>query len=739
MLLFAVTLSSVVIAACGEGSLAETAVLGTRVAQSPTPTAIGTATAIDMPSPSPTPTVVPSPTAVAEASLNPGVDSCPTAPDPDWWVPEPTTVMGSGEPYKPPALEQLLYYSDTVVHASLASVTTRTESAPLEDSWFDEEQVPPGKTPAPVCKATFELRFEVDEYLIGTGPAEVLVEIPLRAYSVEGHLVRNFHLRQETEANAASWWDARSPLWDSRKAVLFLKLGEDDGKALSFTEVSDLWGISYEGPEEYAWSWLPEVDDDFVPPPATHGQRRLPDKNSHASLSGDGSAPRFLSASGKSGRGPTPGIMSLSDLRSRIAEFEAVVEKGRGVPGYTQCIETVLWYERDARYEGEPHFPYQAESSLPSGLPAGTVVDWSDLSPHWDVIDYHGTWLEGSDRGLFEVTLKDDDSSANNGYSESLSAVRPLPFGKYEIERYYVPYTDTLCPDFTPNGFSLLRFGQWTISVEASVEGTLHEAFFDPDLLANAVGVSEEGGLLQPGAFTVNGATATIHGLKWRAGSVSMRLESYGSLGGYDVDIVDLDGSARLTLPVAEATVDPVGQTLTWRVPNRPWRWGDKLMLRIRPEGDVPPKPGPRPWVPEVLDLTARAGTESSDGSLVPAVTLEWRWSDSVDLGSRAGREVQLWDGSAQEWREPPEASAGIRHTGDDGRWQPPAVSTFWPVDPGPYTFRVRYKKYKRFGEAWVDDFYSSEWKYVSVVVPGAQSDPNASPTPAAPVPAGSP
>ena len=63
--------------------------------------------------------------------------------------------------------------------------------------------------------ATLELRFEVDEYLMGTGPTELLVEIPLRTDYLEGGLVHHYHLEEESEASAASWWSGRSPLWDS--------------------------------------------------------------------------------------------------------------------------------------------------------------------------------------------------------------------------------------------------------------------------------------------------------------------------------------------------------------------------------------------------------------------------------------------------------------------------------------------------------------------------------------------
>ena len=627
--------------------------------QTPTPTP--TQPAVPTPTPSPTPTVVPTPT--------PSPVPCPATADPDWWIPEPHyPPIASYIAYKPPALEHLLYYSDIVVHASLASVSTRTASHPASSFFFDEADVPAGKTPAPICRATLELRFEVTDYLKGTGATEVVVEIPLRADYLENRLVHYHRLEEEAQAAAAAWWSLRSPLSDDRKAVLFLKFNEGGEQFLSFTDRA--WDASWspEGPQAYERSWLPEVGQDFIPPPASYGEtgelwERVDDNE--VPLTGDGSAPRFLSASGLSREGPTPVIISLADLRSRTAAFEAVLAKGRDVPGYSECIETVLWFEQDARYRGKPWFPYEFRIAMPSGLPAGTVVARSNHYRHRDIVDYHDTWLDGPDKELFEVMIVDDDDSPTNAYYELLSAVRPLPFGDYEIERYYVPHTDTLCPDFMPNGFTFVRFGEWTISVEASIAGLLHEAFFDPDASASAVGFSASEGVLRPAVFTVSGATTTIRSLQWRDGAVSMRLEPYVPLTGYVVDIVDPDGSARLTLPIADAVVNRTNGTLTWQVPDQPWRAGDRLMLRIRPEGPVPLAPGPRPWVPEVLNLTATVGTETVRDSSLVSVTLEWDTGDAVYQGNTAHPEVQLWDGGAREWREPfdatPESNAPHR------------------------------------------------------------------------------
>ncbi|MDE2717541.1 MAG: hypothetical protein OXI33_11065 [Chloroflexota bacterium] len=639
--------------------------------------------------------------------------------------------------YTHPALEYLLYYSDIVVHASLASVSIRTTSLPSPKSRFSEAEIPPGKTPAPACTATLDLRFDIDEYLMGTGPTEVLVEIPLmRTIYLKDGLMHFLHLKQETEADAVTWWSTRSPLWDTRKAVLFLKYDEDDEKTLFFTDRGFAPHSFVDRPESYERSWLPEVGDEFLPPPAVYGNYEPSferNGNNTVPLTGDGSAPRFVSSSELSREGPTPVVISLTDLRSRIEAFEAVVEKGRGVPGYTDCIESVLIAEPHFRYSGKSYYPYQTTEKLPSGLPAGTIVQmWDRYDRKTDVIDYSDPWLDGPDKGLFAVTLDDDDDSASNGFYESLIAVRPLPIGKYDVVWYNEPYIESLCPDFMPNGFTLVRSSEWTISVQASVESTLHEAFFDPVDLASAVGVSEDGGVLQPADFTVNGETTTIRSLEWLAGTVSMHLEPYVSLDGFDIDVVDLNGEVRLTLSVADATVDRGSRTLTWKEPDQPWRWGHRLMLRIRPEGPKPPDPGPRPWIPEVFNLTAKAGTTERSGSSVPTVTLAWNRSDAVYPGGATYDEVQVWDGETSEWRKP--SKVGIHSIGG-GHFE----YIYSGVEPGPYTFRIRYRKTKRSGDTFIPEGYTSDWKYVSVEVPGAVPDPNFTPTPVAPVPVGSP
>ncbi len=468
------------------------------------------------------------------------------------------------------------------------------------------------------------------------------------SYLDEDRLLRYLHLEEEALLNAAEWWSRRSSVWDHGLAVLFLKRDEYDEVDLTFAERG--WGYDHYylgGPQEYERSWLPSVGEDFVPPPVTFGNLGWlgQDHGDEAPLTGDGSAPRFVSVSGPSREGPTPVVISLADLRSRLAEFSALLEKGKDDPDYEFCIYLVLSNEASARTSREPPSPYRHERVVPSGLPSGTVVQRSNRFGY-EVLAFENIWLEGPDADVFELVKSDAHDIEGDGYFELLTALRPLPFGEYMVERHYDYPVFRLCSDFNPNGFVLIQYDQWTISVEASIEGTVHEAFFDPASLGNGSGYSEEGGSLRPVAIPTGRLHTSINGLIWRQGTIVMSQEPFMPLAGYDIDIVDLDGSVRLTLPAAEATVDRDVGRLDWTAPNEPWRAGDKLMLRIRPEGPAPATPGPRPWVPEVLDLTATAGTDSRDGSAELTLTLEWTEGDAVGSGVRSLDRVQLWDGS---------------------------------------------------------------------------------------------
>ena len=276
--------------------------LAAQTAPTPTPSATPVPTSTPTPTPAPTPT--------------PGPPGCAEDPGPNWWIPGPQSVpIPSYIAYLSPSLESLILESDFVVRASLASVSTRTVSLEQDFFWIDDSAMLPGQIHAPLCAATLELHFEIVEYLKGTGPTDVTVEVPMRhSYLDEDRLLRYLHLEEEALLNAAEWWSRRSSVWDDGLAVLFLKRDEYDEVDLTFTERS--WGYDHYylgGPQEYERSWLPSVGEDFVPPPATFGNLGWlgQEHGDEAPLTGDGSAPRYVSESGPSREGPTPVVGSV--------------------------------------------------------------------------------------------------------------------------------------------------------------------------------------------------------------------------------------------------------------------------------------------------------------------------------------------------------------------------------------------------------------------------------------------
>ncbi len=71
------------------------------------------------------------------------------------------------------------------------------------------------------------------------------------------------------------------------------------------------------------------------------------------------------------------------------------------------------------------------------------------------------------------------------------------------------------------------------LTVTATSDRTLHEAFFDPVALGAAVETDATNGYLQPAAFSLDGGTLTITSLKWESGTVTAELSPSVSLADY--------------------------------------------------------------------------------------------------------------------------------------------------------------------------------------------------------------
>ena len=599
----------------------------------------------------------------------------------------------------------------------------------------------PGQIHAPLCAATLELHFEIVEYLKGTGPTrryrrgtdETLV--PGRTTDSCATCIS----KRRLSINAAEWWSRRSSVWDDGLAVLFLKRDEYDEVDLTFTERS--WGYDHYylgGPQEYERSWLPSVGEDFVPPPVTFGRLWWLEQEhgDEAPLTGDGSAPRFVSVSGPSREGPAPVVISLADLRSRLEEFSALLDRGRDIPDYQRCIRHVLFSEASARTSREPPSPYRHERVVPSGLPSGTVVQRSNRFGY-EVLAFENIWLEGPDADVFELVKSDAHDIEGDGYFELLTALRPLPFGEYMVERHYDYPVFRLCSDFKPNGFVLIQYDQWTISVEASIEGTVHEAFFDPASLGNGSGFSEEGGVLRPAAFTAEELQTDITGLIWQQGTISHEPGALHAGRGL---------RHRYSRPRWVGAPHAACRGSVNRPRRRkaelegaqcqPWRAGDTLMLRIRSEGPAPATPGPRPWVPEVLDLTATAGTRFQGW-------LRRAEDDSRMDRKRCGYEhlrFQPWTGPALGRQHRRVARAPRGQCGDNGHAAARDTYTseaLYGIRPGPYTIRVRYTAKPAYEKTTIWPITSPRSGSTSAPkCPASLPIPEATPTPEPVIPA---
>ena len=422
--------------------------------------------------------------------------------------------------------------------------------------------------------ALLEFRFEVHEYLKGSGPDEI------------GAFV---FYHYETEAAArraapllAAAHDAR---WDDREAVVFLNyIAEHIAPEGIQLGAGQFWLADvYNGDGYVDWYsvasdatklWLPEATPTGAREASDSGKSSTPQRFMLDVPSGPGGGGG--SGGARSAGGPT---ISLNDLKGRITALEAEANAG-GTPGYRQCVE---FYYRDRRrtqmsIDALGYLAFRHSFSMDSGLPAGTVM--MEYPGFWAVSpNRYGTqWYEGPDKDLMAfkavkfVTSTSD--SANYDYTLQSVTARPLPAGTYTFYPNWLGTTTEPCgKDWSYKANRIHN----TLNVTAPPPRTLHEAFFDPVDIGDAVGGDSSNGVLKPNAFSLDGATTTISSLKWKDGAVSMTLNPTASLADYAIDFIDTTGTTTLSLTSDNASTT----ALTWTVPDKPWSDGDLLMLRI--------------------------------------------------------------------------------------------------------------------------------------------------------------
>ncbi len=549
------------------------------------------------PGPSPTSEpLAPSPTSTPNPNLLPPIPT-PTIdvyPDITWYV--------------PPSLEEQIFGADVIARASLLSTTAATETIPSED-----EGVAPTYRPVQI------LRFTVHEYLKGSGPSEVLVDVP-------------GDYTYLTEAAAHAWaadsLARRNTAWDQRQAVLFLSSGKTrdaltvamgDG-ALDSAQSAPVKTHRFRrsNPLESAWDYTVEnLSRAWLPAEKAESFDQASDSGNTAASLG------FITDGSES----PPPLITLETLKTKIAEMAATLTAGEGVEGYRSCIVRKILRERHRR--AQPWYPPTFAKRFASGSAAGSEVYRESNTDNYP--QYHNWWLSGPNAKLFKALIIDDDSSSSNGYDYGLAIARPLPNGTYRVfynRQHYLRFPCNHKPEDA--------YLDWTVTVTPP-SWTLHEAFFDPVSLASGVGVSGSLGIIKPASFSLGGKSISISGLRWENGSVVLTLSPHSALSGHTLHFIALDGSIALSLSTDSATSDSSAGTLTWSASEQPWKDGDLLMLRIS-------EPLPRLSVEDasdteggLLEFGVTLSKVSTEEVTVNYVTRDVTATDPVDYRGTTG------------------------------------------------------------------------------------------------------
>ena len=483
----------------------------------------------------------PTPKATAETTKAPG----PVVPIPDRPACVQVLYAGHSNWGVPPSLDEQVFRSDAVVLATLRQATAGYEVVLDPGEHIRRKSGCDTGGRAETYEPVMKFHFEVHEYLKGTGPRELVVSY--------------FHSQVFwTPAQALQAVSDKVTRRDERPALLFLleaaaSTNEPPATTLGgfeFTLSNPDSNILWEGGDytvdSHARVWLPALDV------AATRENLGPDEE-------------FIT----NARVDPPSTVSLSAMRSTIAEMDATLKAGDGIEGYRECIDSMIWDERYYRaVRGPTVIPKWTNVS--SGSTAGTKIHREKEGD----ANYHSWWLDGPDAALFRTFMEDDDSNPGNEYVHGFSAARPMPAGIYAVSYHRQDYRNQPCgykPEYV--------YEDWTVRV-IGPEGILYEAFFDP----TDAGTDE----LFPTRLTVGGTSTDIRSLRWEDGSVALALDHSVSLRGYALDFIALDGTVSLSLRVADATADGTEGTLSWSVPSQPWESGDRLMLRIRRSESMP-------------------------------------------------------------------------------------------------------------------------------------------------------
>ena len=478
-----------------------------------------------------------------------------------------------GQSYTAPtSVEELVFLSDIVARVRLVSAEAGIQPVYVQNNLMQQ--------------AAFAFRFQVLEYLKGSGGGELSVKVPVDSLGTSW--LQYMSADSEEALGIAEFYfaEARDARWDSREAIVFLKSkpassseqgasGESSDNSLQFTDVgessSDIYRYSISSDMNKAW--LPATNEDA------------------ATGATDSDKARYFTAeppqsSGATGASASSAFsISLANIKELITANDALLERNQAVPYFEECVRDRFRFT--AVYKTGSYMETRYETEIASGMRPGSVEIWEDIE---DGDPYYATWwIEGPNTHLFTMTKEDPDNDPTTGYKWKVSANRPLPSGEYIIRYDGQPWAWVPCnyhPNYHPTGEVYIN--EQTL-IATAPDGVLHEAFFDPASLGASVGAnsaSDGVGVLKPAEFTHNGATVVIEQIEWSTNTnkIALKLSNRSAkLAGHHIDFIELDASVSLRLDIddAETTSTGYGQTLSWEVCRQPWHPGDQLMLRI--------------------------------------------------------------------------------------------------------------------------------------------------------------
>ena len=477
-------------------------------------------------------------------------------------------ASSGGEPGGTASLEEIIVGSDVIARVGFLSVSRASiDIVAKAGDWIDSD--------VSYYIPAMEHRFEVLEYLKGSGPSEIVALV----YEGQG---QEFDTAQGARLLGTNLVAERDTTWDSREAIVFLKDSAVTIPSLAAADryslgPADVYGID----SPYQKRWLPAADatssSDAEGRSANPGEQRflLDAPTGYSSSAATRSVPTTIT------NAPT---IALAELKQKIADLQAEVDAGDGSEEYRKCVywkyAKTSFIEYKKQENGGVYPRVHTDAEIVSGAPEGTKVA-QDRHARVRIAQLGPTEPEDSPEGIF-VLFGEDVERFDYRYPGVVYVARPLPQGEYKVFWGGVPIKYIPCDGWPTEA---KERDELVVAVTAPAS-TLHEAFFDPVALSGGgVGATGSSGVIDPDEFTVGSDDVEIDGLEWDSGSVVLELDDYVSLSGQTLDFIELDGSIDTSLNVSDATVNRSAATWTWSVTGAPWEDGDLLMLRIREAG----------------------------------------------------------------------------------------------------------------------------------------------------------